>query len=693
MLDSYTSSMCMTSWGKKEYARALIEVSVEEILLESMVIAIPFGDGTGHSLATIDIEYEWRPPRCDNCRIFDHTNESCPKNPKVAEGVGIRYSSKSPLNLKYRKIDKGNSSKPDENMEQPKKMKPKDPIVTISNSFNALDENKDEEKDDEFWGSKEQWINSTVLNESDTAWNIRGLNFSPKQNEVRQVCPFIFDIRTGQLMGNLCSKGTRIMIGWNKYDVDVTVIAMIDQVIHIRIWLRADKKELFCSFVYGHNKYSHRRILWDNLLCDIRMSNDALFSMGNDKSPEGTDGYTAGFLRCGRLWEADVVSANGYYGALNEFKCCSLGFGPSLPRGLRLYFCNVLNYTKIAILQIMPFEEGVSNVNAGELTYVKSICCYRVYFFKRTIRGRLCFVLEMLNKVTPPDTYSVQAPSGGVTVWYQEPRKRVRPLPTHRLAERHPTDHSSSDSSSEASLDSYFGLLILNLLPRHLLSDHSSPDLPGTSAGPSRRDVRTIDRDETETVRAEVTYETLGDLVSDGSMITLAIPGPSYTGLLREFWREAGNTGIVGVESGSSVIALTVRLAECGRLRFYDRVKSLADLMACERSTLGLTFFEMFSQFRPRHSDLERPWILRDEIQRMGLNCGIWAVKGNDLTVTLKEGWGKPKGLTSGQSTAVQEAKFYRGQLWPELYRLGKMNRQRDMLGHYPYTAISADAP
>ncbi|GJS70076.1 hypothetical protein Tco_0702917 [Tanacetum coccineum] len=32
-------------------------------------------------------------------------------------------------------------------------------------------------------------------------------------------------------------------------------------------------------------------------------------------------------------------------------------------------------------------------------------------------------------------------------------RKRVRPLPTHRLAERHPTDHSSSDSSSEASSD------------------------------------------------------------------------------------------------------------------------------------------------------------------------------------------------------------------------------------------------
>ncbi|GJX90798.1 hypothetical protein Tco_0344124 [Tanacetum coccineum] len=32
-------------------------------------------------------------------------------------------------------------------------------------------------------------------------------------------------------------------------------------------------------------------------------------------------------------------------------------------------------------------------------------------------------------------------------------RKRVRPLPTYRLAERHSTDHSSSDSSSEASSD------------------------------------------------------------------------------------------------------------------------------------------------------------------------------------------------------------------------------------------------
>nr|GEZ66234.1 hypothetical protein [Tanacetum cinerariifolium] len=49
-------------------------------------------------------------------------------------------------------------------------------------------------------------------------------------------------------------------------------------------------------------------------------------------------------------------------------------------------------------------------------------------------------------------------------------RKRVRPLPVQQLSVRHSVDYSSSDSSS-----------------RDLSSDHSSPDLPSTSAGPSRK--------------------------------------------------------------------------------------------------------------------------------------------------------------------------------------------------------------
>nr|GEY71533.1 hypothetical protein [Tanacetum cinerariifolium]GEY92667.1 hypothetical protein [Tanacetum cinerariifolium] len=46
---------------------------------------------------------------------------------------------------------------------------------------------------------------------------------------------------------------------------------------------------------------------------------------------------------------------------------------------------------------------------------------YDQYVKDNAVGRSLYFVLEMLNNATPPDTYSVQAPSGGVTDWYQEP--------------------------------------------------------------------------------------------------------------------------------------------------------------------------------------------------------------------------------------------------------------------------------
>ncbi|GKG22639.1 hypothetical protein Tco_0387942, partial [Tanacetum coccineum] len=65
-------------------------------------------------------------------------------------------------------------------------------------------------------------------------------------------------------------------------------------------------------------------------------------------------------------------------------------------------------------------------------------------------------------------------------------RKRVGPLPTHRLTERHSADHSSSDSSSKASSD-FHSDASSDPSSKHSLSDHSSPDLPSTSARLSRK--------------------------------------------------------------------------------------------------------------------------------------------------------------------------------------------------------------
>ncbi|GJR81781.1 zinc knuckle CX2CX4HX4C containing protein [Tanacetum coccineum] len=79
MLDSYTSSMCNDSWGRSSFARCLIEVNSEADLVEAVTIGIPSLTGEDFIKETIHVEYEWRPPRCDECKIFGHVHDQCPK--------------------------------------------------------------------------------------------------------------------------------------------------------------------------------------------------------------------------------------------------------------------------------------------------------------------------------------------------------------------------------------------------------------------------------------------------------------------------------------------------------------------------------------------------------------------------------------------------------------------------------------
>ncbi|GJW91242.1 zinc knuckle CX2CX4HX4C containing protein [Tanacetum coccineum] len=79
MLDSYTSFMCKDSWGRSSFARCLIEVNSEVDLVDVVTIGIPSLTGDGCTKETIHVEYEWKPPRCDLCKIFGHDHDHCPK--------------------------------------------------------------------------------------------------------------------------------------------------------------------------------------------------------------------------------------------------------------------------------------------------------------------------------------------------------------------------------------------------------------------------------------------------------------------------------------------------------------------------------------------------------------------------------------------------------------------------------------
>nr|GEY11385.1 hypothetical protein [Tanacetum cinerariifolium] len=88
-------------------------------------------------------------------------------------------------------------------------------------------------------------------------------------------------------------------------------------------------------------------------------------------------------------------------------------------------------------------------------------------------------------------------------------RKRAGPLLVQQLAVRHVVDHSSSDyfspddSARDSSLDSSSDFHLdasLDSSSRHSFLDHSSPNLPSTSAGPSRKRLITPPTTQTDTI-------------------------------------------------------------------------------------------------------------------------------------------------------------------------------------------------
>nr|GFA12552.1 hypothetical protein [Tanacetum cinerariifolium] len=64
MLDSYTSDMCMQSWGRSSYARVMIELRADVELKDNIVVVMPKITKEGHYTCNVRVEYEWKPPRC-----------------------------------------------------------------------------------------------------------------------------------------------------------------------------------------------------------------------------------------------------------------------------------------------------------------------------------------------------------------------------------------------------------------------------------------------------------------------------------------------------------------------------------------------------------------------------------------------------------------------------------------------------
>nr|KAJ0222221.1 hypothetical protein LSAT_V11C200063020 [Lactuca sativa] len=177
-------------------------------------------------------------------------------------------------------------------------------------------------------------------------WNIRGLNLSPKQKEIKnlikennlsllavlesQVSASKLHEKCDKIFGSwkwVASKGIygntiRIIVGWNSNFFDVNLIDQNDQVLHCKISFPTNNKFVFCSFVYAANKYMERRVLWSSLKMFKGVVRDDPWIIGGDfnvtlnlnESTAGSSRLSIGmedFLDCINSLDIQDINCNG----------------------------------------------------------------------------------------------------------------------------------------------------------------------------------------------------------------------------------------------------------------------------------------------------------------------------------------------------------------------------------------------
>ncbi|GJZ58069.1 hypothetical protein Tco_0613563, partial [Tanacetum coccineum] len=275
-----------TDLKKVEVTKAPVSADAE--LRDSLMIAIPVGRDKGHSLATIDIYSMNRDHPVDSTKYNGNegfVEVKCKKNkakaqvPKMVDGVRL---TKPPLKLHYRRVEKGEFSKANEQQSNVVQAKVSKPNVTLKNLFASLDlvDNKDDpvskvgdvldeglnvsdsEVDEEILvddrnGKRQPDVAtkgaSTPVISENNLFVCAILESHVDDSNLHKLCSLVFRHWDWSSNGAWCDKGTRIILGWNHNDVDVVVLNQDDQTIHTRVWLKADRKELFCLFVYARN--------------------------------------------------------------------------------------------------------------------------------------------------------------------------------------------------------------------------------------------------------------------------------------------------------------------------------------------------------------------------------------------------------------------------------------------------------
>ncbi|GJY12395.1 hypothetical protein Tco_0381704 [Tanacetum coccineum] len=166
-------------------------------------------------------------------------------------------------NYYYRRVEHGETSKVDGTNDKPVNSKlPKDTEVVMKNSFEVLvDDETLEMSDETAWIHAKQSLN-VINSDSEEVDQVIELETNPCMSKD------MHKDERGQPGTSNVTEGASTPVNTvpdNSNVANVTVINQMDQAMHVRVWIKLDKNELFCSLVYAHNRYTQRRSLWENL--------------------------------------------------------------------------------------------------------------------------------------------------------------------------------------------------------------------------------------------------------------------------------------------------------------------------------------------------------------------------------------------------------------------------------------------
>ncbi|GJT85211.1 zinc knuckle CX2CX4HX4C containing protein [Tanacetum coccineum] len=132
MLDSYTSSMCIESWGRSSFARCLIEINANDILKESLTMGVPLLDD--HCPKKVSVSPTVFTPTVITPNV-ENTND------------GFQTVGKKKKKGKSKSTNGGQSVKGAVRINLLRLFFPssKEDNITMSNSYAALDEESDED--------------------------------------------------------------------------------------------------------------------------------------------------------------------------------------------------------------------------------------------------------------------------------------------------------------------------------------------------------------------------------------------------------------------------------------------------------------------------------------------------------------------------------------------------------------------